>query len=111
MKHSIFTIVLMLFIILGFVIDNKESVNIQYYSAQKADPLPCCNSLDPRYNNYANFSWFCYENGIEIEKTVTWQQCYCAWQINNWNPPIGLKCDILETSECSPEEVKSNIKK
>lgn len=64
--------------------------------AKKSDPLPCCNSMDPRYYSAQYWSWFCIQNGIEQEITISFQQCYCAWEINNWSPPIGMNCNILQ---------------
>ena len=112
MKNSIIALTTVIIIICGFVFEHKEKSNGIKYIAMRANQLYCCNIYDPRVYNAEKFSWYCYENGVEIEKIITWQQCYCAWQINNWNPPNGLQCDILETSsECNPEKVKSNIKK
>jgi len=96
MKRSIITLILLSIIIITLITSEKPISSVTDIKTDAVTTLKCCNIFDPRYNNDANFSWNCIENGIEIEIIINWQKCYCAWQSNNWQPPNGLQCNIIE---------------
>jgi len=88
---KIFPIIAVFAIVISLVMTIDTSV------AKKADLLPCCNNKDPRdYPTFPDWSWLCFENGGWHEIQINWNQCYCLWELNNWNPPDGKACAELQ---------------
>lgn len=85
-------IIISLIILSSIIFSVNNNIN-----AEKAYLLPCCNNWDPRdWPTYNQWSWICYQNGQQQELIISWSQCFCAWAMNNFNPPIGMACSVLQ---------------
>ena len=53
-----------------------------------------CNYNDPRDPDMQCpvYTFFCYENGVIVEKTISWGCCYAIWRENDWKPPLDVQC-------------------
>jgi hypothetical protein len=89
---SFIIIPIVLIPIFFFSYSNEARPSIE---AKRSIPLACCcNDKDPRDPNWhcQVFTILCYENGIIVDKTISWGCCYKYWEANGWNPPLGVQC-------------------
>jgi len=80
---SLVVLTVIIFMIASAGIPEKE---------EKATALYCCNIWDPRTVHPVLFMYRCFENGVEIEKDISYNCCYDAWHTNGWVAPVGKPC-------------------
>jgi len=85
-------------ILIVFVITFSSYFILDVSPAGKANLALCCNDKDPRlYPGTNTWSWLCLNGqGGNSDLLLSREQCLCVWELNNWQPPVGMPCSALQ---------------